>query len=215
MYTTAVQWKAKLLADEITHDELWEMAYAKADERLEKRMETLQGEHQVKTNWAKEDQVFIEEREDQYRKDYDWTVKSDEKILENILSCELQIRRTERKLQDITLPVKERQDNVKTLMELFKLHKELLTAAGIDRISRERKRVGADPIEDWERVKELAHKKMQELEAEFTEKASNARTEAELRDRMKHHLGYPFAIIDAALKAHRRVLGLDENVQVS
>ena len=215
MYKAGAQWKAKLAADEITENELWEMAYAKADERLERRMEVLQGQHAANVDWTKQDQVYLEEREEQYRRDYDWSVRSDEKILENILTTEVSVRRVERTLQDTKLSQKERNDALKTLMDLLKLHKELLQAAGIDRLSREKKKAGADPIEDWERIKELAREKMQTLQVEFTDKAQKVTSEAELRDRMKFHLGYPFEIIDAALVAHRRVLGLPEKIEVS
>jgi hypothetical protein len=215
MYKVGAQWKAKLAADEITENELWEMAYAKADERIEKRMEVLQGQHAANVDWTKQDQVYLEEREEQYRRDYDWSIRSDEKILENILTTEVSIRRVERVLQDIRLTPKERNDTLNSLMALLKVHKELLSAAGIDRLSREKKRAGADPIEDWERIKELAREKMRLLQEEFTSKTQKVTSEAELRDRMKFHLGYPFEIIDAALSAHRRVLGLPENVEVS
>lgn len=210
MYKSGAQWKAKLIADEVTEEELWEMAYAKADERIEKRLEVLQGQHRENTDWAKADQLYAEEREEQYRRDYDWTVRSDEKILENIIAAEVNIRRVERNLQDMNMGVKERSETLRNLMDLSKTHKDLLQAAGIDRLSREKRKATSDPIEDWERIKQLAHKKMEELKEEFSTKASEAKTEAELRDRMKFHLGYPFEIIDAALSAHRRVLGLNE-----
>ena len=215
MYKVGAQWKAKLAADEITENELWEMAYAKADERLEKRMEVLQGQHDANVDWTKQDQVYLEEREEQYRRDYDWSIRSDEKILENILTTEVSIRRVERALQSIKLTPRERKETLDSLMSLLKIHKELLSAAGIDRLSREKKKAGADPIEDWERIKELAREKMNTLQEEFTDKAGKVTSEAELRDRMTFHLGYPFEIIDAALAAHRRVLGLPENVEVS
>jgi hypothetical protein len=214
IYKAGAQWKAKLLADEITEEELWEMAYAKADERIEKRLEVLQGENAQHTDWSKQDQLYAEEREEQYRRDYDWSVRSDEKTLENIIATEVNIRRVERELQS-KMGAKERSDTLKTLMDLYKTHKDLLLAAGIDRLSREKRRSTSDPIEDWERIKQLAHTKMEELKEEFYDKTAEVKTEAELRDRMKYHLGYPFEIIDAALLAHRRVLGLTEKVETS
>lgn len=215
MYMAGQQWKAKLAADEITEHEIWDMAFKLADERLLKRVEAAEASYDKYKDFTNLDRIFLEEREELYRQDYDWSIRSDEVTLQNILTTEVNIRRIERSLQNPKLAAKERGEITKNLMDLIKAHKELLSAAGIDRLSRERKKLGADPIEDWERIKILAHEKMRDLKVEFIGQAKKASSEAELRDRMKFHLGFSFDVIDAALKAHRRVLGLKEKVQES
>lgn len=215
MYMAMSQYKTKLVNDEITEREIWDMAYELADRKIQERIEILENKHADKADLAKQDQLYREEREEQYREDFDWSTKSDEKILENILTAEVNIRRQERILQDDSIGGKERNEALKNLMDLLKVHRDLLVSAGIDRVTREKRKQGSDPMEDWARVKELGAAKLKQLAAEFTEKMETVRTEAELRDRMKYHLGYPFDIIDAALRAHRRVLHLDTRIEVS
>lgn len=205
--------RKKLENDEITENELWEAAFEYADRKVLERMEALQQEQNAKVDWIKADQKYRDAKEAQYRRDYDWSVKSDEKILENILNTEVNIRRVERKLADESLPSRERDMYNRNFISLVGTHKDLLIAAGIDRVTREKRKSTSDPMEDWKRIIELGGEKMQQLEDEFPAKMESVSSEAELRDRMKFHLGYPFEIVDAALRAHRRVLGYDTHIE--
>lgn len=207
--------RRKLENDEITENELWEASFAYADRKVLERMQALQEKQDANVDWIKADQKYRDAKEAQYRRDYDWSVKSDEKILENILDTEVNIRRVQRKLQDEELPSRERDMYNRNFISLASTHKDLLVAAGIDRVTREKRKSTSDPMEDWKRIIELGGEKMRQLEEEFPAKMESVSTEAELRDRLKFHLGYPFEIVDAALKAHRRVLGYDTHIEKS
>jgi hypothetical protein len=215
MYAIMRQNKEKLASGEMTNDDIWVMAYDLADRKIEERLNVLRGKHYDKEQLAKEIQQYREEQDLKYRELFDWNGANDETTVKNILDVECNIYEVKRALSDVSLAMEARDKLYDRHTKLVMAHKDLLTAAGIDRLSREKKQTTAQPIEDWFRVKRAGHDKMVELERAFPLEAANCETEADLRDLIKYSLGYDFAVIDAILSSHRRTLGLPTEVEVA
>lgn len=215
MYRVMPQYRDKLAAGTLGEDELWEMAARWADKQIEARTAELIGEKKTRESMQAEDQTFKEEREKAYREQFDWNDSNDEASLEGLISLEMQIRVVTRELEDPHtnndfLPGLRTQ-----LANLTKEHRTLQKDLGIDRTTREKAKQEKNTVDDWDRIKREAKEKLEELAAEFGLWAIQVQTEAELRDRMKYHFAIPFADVDTVLSNHRRVLGLDTDVQKS
>lgn len=201
--------KVKLAAGDISADDLWVRAYELADKMIEARIENLKGKSESRVDLMAEIQEFRETQEQKYRELYDWNDANDETTLKNILDNESNTFEVKRSLQDPTLPMDLKDKMYDRHTKLTLAHRDLLNAAGIDRLSREKKVQSAQPMDDWERVKEAAERKMETLKVEFLERAEKATSEMDLRDQIKYCFGYDFeGIVDPMLINHRRVLGL-------
>jgi hypothetical protein len=215
MYRVMPQYRDKLVSGLMSEDELWEMAARYADKQIEKRTEMLVGEKKTRESMQQSDAQFKEEREQAYRTEYIWNDSNDEASLEALISLEMQLRVVTRELEDPHTP----QDSLAKLRadlnNLTKEHRTLQKDLGIDRTTREKQAASKNTVDDWDRIKHEAKQKLEELSAEFGLWAVQVQTEAELRDRMKYHFAIPFVDVDTVLSNHRRVLGLDTDVQKS
>lgn len=215
MYFAMRQHQEKLASGEITKDDLWAKAYDLADKKIEERLNLLRGKHYDKEQLAKETQIYREGQEYKYRELFEWNGANDETTLRNILDVESNIYEVKRTLADVSLTMESRDKLYDRHTKLVMAHKDLLSAAGIDRLSRDKKTQTAQPIEDWFRVKRAAHEKMMDILQRFPLEAENCETEQDLRDLIKYSLGYEFPVIDAILSNHRRTLGLSTEVVVA
>lgn len=213
MLSRLKQNQGKLAAGDISKDDLWEQAFDLADRKIEERLNVLRGANYDKEQLAKEIQQYREDQELKYRNLYEWNDANDESTLKNLLDVESNIYEVKRSLANVSLSLEAKDKLYERHTKLVMAHKELLSAAGIDRLSREKKQQTAQPIEDWFRVKRTAHEKMLDLEAKFPLEAANVETEEDLRDLIKYHLGYNFVIVDAILSNHRKTLGLSPEVE--
>lgn len=214
MYSNMVQNKTKLASGEISEEDLWIRAYDKADQKIKEELD--QGYDAVeKVRDAHQELVkFRNERENQYRTAYDWNTSSDERTLNNILDNEVYTREITQELERPALTQLEREKLLDRHSKLIKDHRDLLSSAGVDRLSREKKAQTFEPMEDWDRVKRQAFEKMEELRREFGLAADRCEDEFELMNIMKYHLGFEFdGIIGKILSTHRRTLGLPEELQ--
>lgn len=196
-------------------DELWEMAAKYADKQIDKRHEALLGEKKTRESMLQSDLAFKEEREAAYREQYDWNDSNDEASLEGLISLEMQLRVVTRELEDPHTGSDALPGLRKALGELTKEHRTLQKDLGIDRTTREKEKQSKNTVDDWDRIKKEAKEKLEELSEEFGLWAVQVNTEADLRDRLKYHFAIPFDAVDVILENHRRVLGLDINVQKS
>lgn len=204
-----LQNKTKLANGDISEDDLWANAYVIADRKIEERIENLKGKAVNRVDLLAEIQDFRENQEQKYRQLYDWNDANDETTLKNVLDNECNTFEVKSALQDPTLPMDLRDKLYDRHTKLSLAHRDLISAAGIDRLSREKKVQSAQPMDDWVRVKEAAEKKMQALKVEFQERAAKATSEQDLRDQIKYCFGFDFeGIVDHILINHRRVLGL-------
>lgn len=210
MYKAMKQNREKLASGEIDNDDLWDMAYAKADEAIEIRSRKLANDHDEKVTKVEEVQQFRAEREREYRDAYEWNTSNDKQSLSNIIDTEVLIFQVQRDLRNLSMTLVEREKMIERHSKLTSLHADLLIKAGIDRVARDKKRETNQPFDDWLTVKRLGEDKMRTLQSVFPKALSECRTESELRDSIKYHLGFPFdGIIDPLLIHHRRILGLD------
>lgn len=204
-----VQNKKKLLDGTLAEDDLWAQAYNIADRKIEERIDNLRGKADTRADLMVEIQNFRENQEEKYRELYEWNDANDETTLKNILDNESNTFEVKRSLQDPTLPMDLRDKAYDRHTKLTLAHRDLLNAAGIDRVSREKKVQSAQPMDEWNRVVEAAGKKMETLKADFPERAAKATSEEDLRDQIKYCFGYDFeGVVDHILVNHRRVLGL-------
>lgn len=215
MYRVMPQYRDKLNSGQMSEDELYEMAMRYADKQIEKRTEALLGEKKTRESMLNSDLDFKEERERAYREQYEWNTSNDEASLEGLISLEMQMRVVTRELEDPHTVQDALPGLRKALSELTKEHRTLQKDLGIDRTTREKAKQDRNTVDDWDRIKKEAKEKLDELSAEFGLWAVQVKTEAELRDRMKYHFAIPFADVDTILSNHRRVLGLDIDVQRS
>lgn len=204
-----IQNQRKLADGDLTEDDLWGMAYKKAEENrlklLSEGVADEKGSQELLDKVAK----FRKEQEKKYRAAYEWNTSNDEATLNHILDTEANIYEIRLLLEPSSgkNPV-ERQKLMAQHATLSDKHKDFVAAAGIDRISREKKKATNEPFEDWIRIKRLGDQKMMELKDEFIEAARASNDEFELRNAIKYHFGYEFPIVDAILLQHRRILGL-------
>lgn len=209
MFKVQRQNQEKLASGEMDEDDLWAMAFDLADRKIQDRIRALRGSADDRQARLEEISKFRAGQEKRYRSLFEWNSANDETTLKNILDNECNTFEVNRSLQDPTLPFDLRDKLYDRHTRLISAHKELLAAAGIDRLTRDKKQVSAQPIDDWFKVKRAAFEKMQELKAEFGEAAAKCETEADLRDAIKYHFGFDFeGVVDVILRQHRRVLAL-------
>lgn len=215
MYRVMPQYRDKLASGLMSEDELWEMAARYADKQIEKRHEALAGEKVTRQSKVEEDLNFREERERAYRAEFDWNGANDEASLDGLISLEMQMRVVTRELEDPHTNADFLPGLRASLANLTKEHRTLQKDLGIDRTSRERAKASTNTVDDWDRIKKEAKQKLDDLAEEFEHEAAKVETEADLRDRLKFHFAIPFNCVDSVLSHHRRVLGLDTEVQRS
>ena len=215
MYSVMPQYRDRIASGDLSKDDLWAMGAQYADKQIEKRTEALVGEKQTREKMLQSDLDFKEERDREYRQEFDWNTSNDEASLEALISLEMQMRVVTRELEDPHTNADLLPGLRKSLGDLTKEHRTLQKDLGIDRTTRERAKQDRNTVDDWDRIKKEAKEKLEELSAEFGLWAVQVETEAELRDRMKYHFAIPFADVDTVLSNHRRVLGLDTDVQKS
>jgi hypothetical protein len=197
-----------------TEEEIFILASDYADKQIERREQAAHTKNKGRQQERDSDEDYRDKQERTYRRNYQWTTANDEASLDNLLNLEVQIRRISRELDQEDDPENKNKLR-KSLSETTKEHRTLQEKLGIDRISRSKQAAAKSTVDDWERIKQEAKKKLDDLALEFSAKASQVTSEAELRDRMKYHFAIPFAMVDDVLSNHRRVLGLDTDVQKS
>jgi hypothetical protein len=202
-----------LAAGDLTKEDIRLMAYDKADATIAKRFDNLRSAGDKAQEFQDEIQQYRGVQERNYRSLYEWNSANDETSLKNILDNECQIFEIDSRLSKLDLTSTDRDKLMDRHSKLIELHAKLLLSAGIDRVSREKKRETAGPMEDWILIKRKAALHMERMKSEFPDEAAKAKSEIELRDAIKHHLGMPFGgIIDVILREHRRVLGLPKDI---
>lgn len=215
MYKVMRQYREKLASGDMTDEDLWNLAYEKADKVIDDRMKALTGRSEDALDLSIQIQSFREAQEGNYRDLYEWNTANDETSLIHILDTECSIYEIDTKLRNTAISTVDRDRLMDRHSKLVELHAKLLSAAGIDRVTREKKKEATGPMEEWTSIKRRAKDHMDNLKASFPERARSAKTESELRDAMKYHLGVPFdGLIDVILREHRRVLGMDPKVEV-
>lgn len=204
----------KLISGEIDEEWLWERSFDYADKTIKAELDAAErGEVGIKQRYLDLENIR-KEREQEYRTLYAWNTASDERTLSNILDNEMYTVVMVQQLQDPSLNMTEREKLLDRHSKLVKDHKDLLVAAGIDRLTREKKQATYEPLEDWNRVKLLSYQRMQKLQVDFPAAVADAASEGDLRDIIKYHLGYDFEnIIDPLLANHRRTLGLTMEIE--
>jgi hypothetical protein len=194
-----------------TEDDLQLLAYQYMEKMLAREAEAGRLRSDINARFAEADEDYRQKQERKYRDDYQWNSSNDESSLGHILDLEVQIRQINREIDEAGILDKDKLRS--RLNDTIKEHRLSMAALGIDRISREKKTQTGDPMDDWERIKKEALTKKEMHRAEFIEKAASASTEAELRDIIKYGLLLTFKEIDPLLSNHRRVLGLEPEVE--
>ena len=214
MYSTQKQNTEKLAAGELSEEDLWIKAYDKADADILQRARDAEAKASEVAEARQSLEDFRDEREGRYREAYEWNTANDERTLTNILDNEVYTLQISRLLESPILTQPEREKLLDRHSKLVKDHRELLSAAGIDRLSREKKETSSEPMEDWVRVKRQAYDKMEALRKGFSDAADECQTEFDLKNALKYHFGFEFrGIIDKILLTHRRTLGLPEELE--
>ena len=211
MYKSAQQYRQKLASGEMSEDDIVEMAAIKADEWIAQR-EATRASADSKTD-ADVDQDYRAEREALYRREFQWNEANDENSLQQLLTLEVEMRRTERELGRASATSRDKEFLRGQLKDLVATHTGLQKMLGIDRTTRDVRKAAGDPMAAWRAVVDSGAAKMQALTEEFPQAIRQAATEAEMRPLVKHHLGFPYAIVDALLAQHRQVLGLPTEVE--
>ncbi len=209
MYRPMVQNRGK------TEEELLEMAMDYADKQMDLQLKRAQKVAVERGRILKNDDDYRRDQEALYRENYIWEGANDESSLQHLLNLEVEIRRTKLELDQGNVDDKTKDTLRKTLANLTKEHGILQGNLGIDRLTRAKQEAATSASDDWDRIKREAKEKLVQLTEEFAERAGEANTEAELRDRMKYHFAIPFSVVDDVLANHRRVLGLSQDVQKS
>ena len=209
MYMGLKQFKEKLESGELSEEDVWGISYDRADRLIQQQL--ADGRVDVKGNLDLLDKVtiFREEQEKKYRNLFEWNTANDEATLNHILDTEANIYEIRLSLDGAVgkNPV-ERQKLMTQHAALSDKHKDFLAAAGIDRLSREKKKLTNEPFDDWIRIKRLGDEKMEGLKEGLLEAIRECENEFDLRNAIKYHLGYDFSVVDTVLLHHRRVLGL-------
>lgn len=214
MYKQLPQYKLKLEIGEMTEDELRYMAEEWADKKIHEKLRSNSDKQLNDEDIKSEDAKYREKQRRNYRQEFDWNNANDEASLDQLLDLELQIRAIRRDMEKAG-DYKSKNSYRNALTKAIAEHRNLQKDLQIDRSSREKKRTTTNVIDDWDRIKIDAAKKIKELNEEFIEMASESKTESELRDKIKFHGVIPFEMVDAILTHHRRVLGLDTNIEKS
>ena len=209
MYKSLVQYR------DWSEDDLWIKASEYADRQMEEQSKRLAGKKITREDKQEDDAEWRENRLSSYKEQYDWNDANDLASLEGLVSLEMQIRVVTRELEDPETNEATLKDLRASLANLTKEHRGLQKDLAIDRSTREKERSQRNIVDDWDRIKAEAKEKLESLIVEFREEAAKVETEADFRDRMKYHFAIPFEAVDDVLRNHRRVLGLDENVQKS
>lgn len=206
--------RLKLESGEIDEEYLWERAYEYVDRKIsDELLAAEQGEVRIKQE-KKNIIEYRKEREKEYRTLYAWNTASDEQTLANILDNECYTLEVTQTLESPALTLAEREKYLERHSKLVRDHKDLLIAAGIDRLAREKKQQSYEPLDDWLRIKQQAYERVQSLKQEFPVAAAKCETEADLRDVIKYHFGFDFeGVVDPILREHRRVLGISTLVE--
>ena len=200
----------KLAAGEISDDDLWERAYQRADEWITKR----NAPKDTRDPHEEEDLEFRQSQEESYRKDFDWATANDEISLQMLLDWEVESRRIMRRLNNPTISAAEKEALRDGLRNIIDSHRKLQESLGIDRKAREGKRSAENPMTDWERIKQQATAKMNQMQEDLFADLDKAGSEFDIRNAIKYRLGYPFKVVDAILSKHRVVLGLSPNIEI-
>lgn len=212
-YKQALTRKQNLNPDgtlKVTEDDLQYQAYRYMEKQFELNEKRDQLQSEVAARYSLEDEEYRQQQEKRYRDDYEWNTSNDEAALDHLIALEIQMRQINREL---ATGAADKDKLRKSLNDTSREHRQSMAALGIDRISREKKSSSGDPMDDWERIKEEASIKKAQQKKKFLDKMPQISTEAELRDIIKYGLLWSFDVIDPLLSAHRRVLGLPEEVQ--
>lgn len=154
------------------------------------------------------DSAFREARMEAYQKEHGiWNDAGDRGLLFSLIELETQQRRIIRDLERTRMS-SEKERYWKALKENASSQQSLQQTLGIDKKSREQAKIVANPMENWENIKQDVGDFFDGLINSFPENAAKARTEEELRDVMKHHLSWPFPVIDAVIEGVKRIHGL-------
>lgn len=214
MYMGQRQNKEKIAAGDLTEDDIWVMAYDRADVIREEQLAEGRVDETANIEIAGRVSSFRRDQETKYRALFEWNTANDEATLNHILDTEANIYEIRLLLDSaVGKNAAERQKLMTQHAALSDKHKDFLAAAGIDRLTREKKKATNEPFEDWIRIKRLGDIKMQALKDAFVESARASKTEFELKNAIKYHFGYDFSIVNAILAHHRRVLGLDMELE--
>jgi len=207
--------REKIALGELAEEDLVERAFVMADKEIARR-EAGPGEDPI--NQDEVDSAYREEQETAYRKQYDWgddnTNANDEASLQMILDIEIEQRRLQRQMRRVKIDWKERTELLGEMRQLATTHASLQKSLGIDRTARDQQRRTADPMAVLKEQIIAGAAQMQSLLDGWAEVAPTIQSEASLRYLSKHHAGLPYGFIDPLLKAHRRVLGLPEDLQL-
>lgn len=196
----------------VTEDDLQLQAYNYMEKMLAKEDNREQLRSEIASRYSLEDEEYRKQQERRYRADYDWNTSNDEAALDHLLNLEIQIRQISRELE---ANAGDKDKLRKSLNDTNREHRQSMAALGIDRISREKKSNSGDPMDDWERIKEEAKIKKSQQRQKFLEQLPAVKTEQELKDLIKYGLLLKFDTIEPMLVAHRRVLGLQEDLDGS
>lgn len=214
MYRNLPQYRDKLLSGEMDDEDLFIMASKYADNQIAAREKRLTEAAEGKTKEVEADDKYREKQEAAYRKGFSWDSPNDEASLQHLLDLEVQIKHINDELNASSDPdVKDKLR--RALPNTVKEHRSLQEKLGIDKVTRGKAAAARNTVDDWDRIKQEAKQKLKDLSEEFALKVDAVTSEAELRDRMKYHFAIPFFAVDSILANHRRVLGLDVEVEKS
>jgi hypothetical protein len=213
MLYNMTQNQEKLAAGDITLDDLIQQAYEKADLQIARNMA---GPDEEPTTFAEADEQYRIEQTERYRREYEWgdeTRANDEAGLAHLIDIEIELRKLRRDLSAPKIAWKEKTELLDALRQLTAAHAAQQKTLDMDRATRSQKHAAGDPLDEWQRIVKDGEAKMHALAQEAQAAWAEAKSEAELRPLAKHHLGYPYAVVDALLENHRRVLGLSTVVE--
>lgn len=208
---TMPQWRDRVAAGEWGEDDLIEQAYKQAWNWLKSQAERAESGDVSTADEA--DAEFARTQEERYREEYDWddSNANDDAGLMSLITLEVETRRLKRDLQRGGIQWKEKTELLSELRNIAKDHAALQKALGIDRPTRDSRRRNEDPMEALRSQIEAGATTMRALVDEWVTRCTEPSPERpetidELRAMMKHHLGFPLAVIDATLAAHVRIL---------
>lgn len=197
--------KDKMLTGDITEKDLMDRAYELADNRRAKTLERLE-DFANRPPDTTDVRLFRAAQEKKYRDIYEWNGANDEATLNHILNVESDIYELRLLIDNRDINIADRRSLMDQHSKLADAHKTLLAAAGIDRVARDKKRDTNQPFEDWVAIKREAKAKMDTLAEELPTSLAKCDTDRDLLNTMKHHLGYPFSVLEPILATHRRIL---------
>lgn len=206
MYRAQKQWQEALTSGDKSEEDLIEAAFEYADKIIDKRSgET--GE-QSEIALAAEDLEWRGDQEARYRIQYEWNDANDEASLQMLLDLEMHLRSLNRALLDVR-NIKDRVELTKELRNFAKDHVDIQKKLGVDRVSRENRRRDEDPMTALREQIKLGADYVRKLREEWSSVADEVVSIDELVARAQHHSGLPQDWIQATLRAHARLLGVD------